>query len=146
MIEETNQIDSYVMSEADIKKLVRNALMVAGQELGENGDHWPVIKNTITELMRDWEALDAEREAQAELKKHLYTQLAEIEDIVRNCSPEAQADTAPRLAELRELYDAMFDKTDEVLMDLTDDMNEDEKPIHIRRAEAIIKTMEESHD
>ena len=37
--------------------LVRNALLVAGHEMGANGDHWPVIKSTIHSIMKDWEDL-----------------------------------------------------------------------------------------
>jgi hypothetical protein len=146
MTEEIQETESYVMSEADIKKLVRNALMVAGQEMGAEGDHWPVIKNTITAIMRDWEELDAERRYQAEMKKHLYGQLHEMEEIMRTCTPEVQAIVAPRLAELREVYDAFYEDTGEVLIDLTqEDEEEEDKPLHVRRAEAIIQTMEEDN-
>lgn len=145
MSSETNQHECLVMSEADIKKLVRNALMVAGQEMGADGDHWPVIKNTIKDIMSDWEDLDAARAAQAELKKQLYTQLAEIEDIVRTCSPAAQAEAAPRLAELREIYDAHFEEPAEHVIDLDAEEDDADKPMHIRRAEEIIMTMEDDN-
>lgn len=142
------ETETLVMSEADIKKLMRNTLMVAGQELGADGDHWPVVKQTITDLMRDWEELDMTRAANAEMATHLYSELAKMEAAIADCSPEDRAKAEPLLAELRETYDALFSPVEEILMDLTDEEEDEdeaptEKPIHIRRAEAIIDAMME---
>lgn len=137
-----NETTTIEMSEAEMKTLVRNALMVAGQEMGETGDHWPVIKNTITDIMRDWEALEEERAFQAEVKKHLYDQLKAMEDLLATCDDETKAEVAPRLAELREIYDAHFVSPAFETIDMTEE-DDSEKPIHIQRAEAILKTLEE---
>lgn len=126
--------------EADIKKLVRNSLMIAGKEMGETGDHWPVIKNTITDVMRDWEELEIERAVHAEIKTHLAAYLAEMEELVKSCNPAVQKDMAPRLAELRAVFEAAFETPELELIDITDEEDAD-KPIHIRRAEAIIDTL-----
>jgi len=133
------------MSENDMKTLVRNALMVAGQEMGETGDHWPVIKNTITDIMHDWEMLEAERAFQDEMKAHLYGQLKAMEEVLATCSAETQAEVAPRLAELREIYDAHFERPAHETIDLTGDEDAD-KPVHIKRAEAILRTLEEDDE
>lgn len=142
MHSETTTIE---MSEKDMKTLVRNALMVAGQEMGESGDHWPVIKNTITDIMSDWESLEAERAFQEEMKEHLYGQLQAMEEVLATCTKETQAEVAPRLQELREIYDAHFVKPDHELIDLTE-ADDAVKPLHIKRAEAILKTLEEDDE
>jgi len=43
------------MPEEQMVHLMRNALLVAGHEMGADGDHWPVVKATIHSLMKDWE-------------------------------------------------------------------------------------------
>ncbi len=138
------------MTETEMKALVRNALMVAGREMGETGDHWPVIKKTIADLMGDWERLRIEREVHAEMKRHLYEQLAAMEQILLTCPKEEQKIIAPRLAELREVYNAFFSNVEKEELYLEDDielyLEEAEKPLHIRRAEAIIETLEEEQD
>lgn len=133
------------MTEDDMKTLVRNALMVAGQEMGETGDHWPVIKNTIKDVMRDWEELEVERAVHAEMKRHLYEQLHAMEEVLKTCTPDVKADVAPRLMELREVYDAFFSDVHQETIYLADDEDEEDKPLHIRRAEAIIETLEEEN-
>ncbi len=141
---------AFELTETEMQTLVRNALMVAGQEMGEKGDHWPVIKQTITDVMRDWEALRIEREVHAEMKRHLYQQLAAMEQILLTCPKEEQKDIAPRLAELREIYDAFFTDVEREELYLEEDyelyLDEAEKPLHIRRAETIIETLEEEKE
>ena len=78
------------MPEEQMVHLVRNALLVAGHEMGKDGDHWPVVKSTIHSLMKDWEDLKVERNVHAELKKHVYAQLDEMEvGIVRMQPPKS---------------------------------------------------------
>lgn len=138
------------MTEAQMQTIVRNALMVAGQEMGAEGDHWPVIKQTITDIARDWEQLRIERAVHAEMKKHLYQELAAMEQILLTCPAEEQKAMTPRLRELREVYDAFFTDVEKEELYLADDvelyLDDAEKPLHVRRAEAIIKTLEESDD
>lgn len=143
--------ESYTLSEAQMKKLARNALLTAGHEMGEEGDHWPVIKNTITDIMMDWEKLETERNVHAEMKAHLYTQLKEMEAKLDECTVEERAAATPLLKDLREIYDAFFTeaKTEELYLSNKDDLvfEEMEKPAHIKRAEAILETlMEDDHD
>lgn len=142
---------SYQLSEADMKTLIRNALLVAGHEMGEEGDHWPVVKNTITDIMRDWEALDIERAVQAEIKTHLYAHLDGMEELLKTCPPEMQAQVAPHLAELREVYDAAFQAPEEIVIDLEEEVHDENLPLYCKRAEAILdvlfddNAMEESY-
>ncbi len=58
-------------TETQMVGLVRNALLVAGQEMGADGDHWPVINSTIHSIAKDWENLQIERNVHTELKTHL---------------------------------------------------------------------------
>jgi hypothetical protein len=126
------------LTEAQMVQLTRNALLVAGQEMGETGDHWPVIKSTIHSIMKDWEQLQIERNVHAELKIQLYEQLREMERILPTCTADVQADAAPKLKELREVYDAYFTDIDEDKLILDDA----EVPQHVKRAKAIIETLE----
>jgi len=152
MTTQTNQEETtFELTETQMQNLVRNALMVAGQEMGEKGDHWPVIKQTITDVMMDWENLRIEREVHAEMKRHLYQQLAAMEQILLTCSADEQKTVAPRLAELREIYDAFFtdvEKEELYLADIDEEdlYGEEGKPLHLRRAEAIIQTLEEDDE
>lgn len=132
------------MSEDQMKNLVRNALMVAGQEMGAEGDHWPVIKNTITDIMKDWERVDEQRATYEDLKSHLYGQLSEMEKILKTCTPDVQAEVKPRLTAMREIYDAFYEKVGVQEIFMSDEYFEThDKPQHIKRAEAIILTLEE---
>lgn len=139
------------MTETEMKNLVRNALMVAGQEMGAEGDHWPVVKETIRDVLRDWEALRVERNVHAEMKSNLYQELAAMDQILLTCTEEEQKAIAPYLAQLRELCDAFFADTGKEELYLADDnelyLDDADKPLHIRRAEAIIETLrEDDHD
>jgi len=142
------QTTTFQMTESQMKDLVRNALLVAGQEMGETGDHWPVIKKTIKDVMLDWEQLRIEREVHAEMRSHLYQQLAAMEQVLLTCTSEDQKLYSPKLAQLREVYDAFFTRVEneEVVLDDELYLADIEKPIHIRRAEAIIETLEEETD
>lgn len=135
---------SYQTTEADMKTLIRNALMVAGNEMGDAGDHWPVVKNTITDIMRDWEELEIERTVHAEIRTHLYAHLSAMEELLKTCTSDVQEYIAPRLAQLRDVYDAAFDEPEETVMDLpqaSPSTSKTDEPIHYRRAEAILDTL-----
>ncbi len=132
-------MDAKTLNEGQMINLVRNALLVAGHEMGEDGDHWPVIKSTIHQIMRDWENVQIERNTDAEMKIHLYQQLAIMERGLPDCAPDVQADLAPRLKELREIYDAYFSAVDEKV----EDFSEQESPLYVQRAEAIVTALGE---
>ncbi|MGE0109960.1 MAG: hypothetical protein AB7S81_09440 [Bdellovibrionales bacterium] len=140
---------SMSLSETEMKNLIRNTLMVAGQEMGATGEHWPVIQSTITDIMRDWEQLEIERAVHAEMKSHLYVQLQKMKEILKTCTPEVRADVAPQIIELEEVYNAFFEDVKEDIIYLADEEDDlylaaDENiPLHIRRAEAIIDTLDE---
>jgi predicted exporter len=127
------------LSEGQAVNLVRNALLVAGHEMGEDGDHWPVIKSTIHQMMQDYEQLKIERNVDDELKVHLGEQLAIMESRVKECPVEIRAQQMRLLREMREVYEAYFASIDEdqiVVM-------EDDVPDYIKQAEEIILTLEE---
>lgn len=121
--------------------LVRNALLVAQQEMGD-GDQWPVVKDTIHKIMKDWEDLKVERNVDEELRIHLYAKIKEMEEALPECAPEARAILEPRLRELRETCDAYFSDLDPKAVSC-DGANE--LP-HIKRMNAILGTLEEEED
>ena len=126
------------MTEEQMVSLVRNALLVAGQEMGAGGDHWPIIKSTIHDIMKDWENLKVERNVFLEVKSYYEKMFRDLE-MIRKDSPEdlnVEIDTA--LIELRSLYAACFGAIDDDLY-LCD--GEEDIPLHVKRAEAIIGTL-----
>lgn len=126
---------SNAMNEEQMVHLVRNALLVAGQEMGD-GDQWPAVKDTVHRIMKDWEYLKIERNVQAELKKHVYEQLNEMDRIYMTCTEAERAEALPKLRELREIYDAYFAAPDQV------DLSDEDTPIHVKRAENLILSLE----
>jgi hypothetical protein len=131
------------LNEMQLAGLARNALLIAGQEMGETGDHWPAIKSTIHSIGRDWEAYRIEKDVDAEMKIHLYRQLEIMENELPNCSPEGRAELTPKLKELRELYDAYFSSLDETAVA---PIREEETPLYVKRAETILATLGGEHD
>lgn len=130
------------MTEAEAVMLVRNALLVAGNEMGE-GDHWPVIKSTINAIEKDYEALLFERDIHAEMKRSFYERLERMERILPTCPKEEQEAEGPALKNLREIFDAYFSGVDEskIIVD------EEDYPEHTKRAKLIIEEMmEDEHD
>ncbi len=91
--------------------LTRNALLVAGLEMGKEGDHWPVIKANIHALMRDYEKLKIERAVQEQLKEHLDQIIGEYEALLERSDDEFRNAMAPHVQGMREIYDAMFAPT-----------------------------------
>lgn len=129
------------MTEEQMVHLVRNALAVAGQEMGAEGDHWPAIKSTIHSIMKDWEDLKIERNVNAELEKHYGAILDQMEKDLELCPLKLRPEAQRIVKEMREMYDACFAPAD-VTMFVTCDA---EIPIHIQRAQTIIKTLEDEH-
>lgn len=128
------------IAEEQMVRLVRNALLVAGHEMGE-GDHWPVVKNTIYKIMKDWEDLKIERAVHKELRKHVYEQLDEMDRILLTRNKEEQEQDAPKLKALREIYDPYFSPADENQISLS----EEDVPLHVKRAENLILSLEDDH-
>jgi hypothetical protein len=131
------------MTEAQMVGLVRNALLVAGYEMGKTGDHWPVINATILSIAKDWEDSRIQKNVDAELKIHLYQQLEIMEEGMADCSPAIRAELTPKLHELRDIYDSYFSSLDE---SAEAPIREDEVPIYLKRAEAIIATLGGKHE
>ena len=127
-------------NEEQMVHLVRNALLVAGQEMGD-GDHWPVIKDTIYKIMKDWEDLKVERNVDAELKVHLYAHLKEMDKELAKCDPEIRAQVEPRFKELREVCDAHFSMPDRTAVIYDDNRT----PEHVKRMNAILATLEDNN-
>ena len=129
------------ISEEQMVHLVRNALLVAGQEMGD-GDQWPVIKDTVYRIMKDWEDLKVERNVDAELKIHLYAQLKGMEAGLAECTPGVRAVLEPRIKELHEVCDAYFSDIDVDIVEY----DEENAPEHIKRMKSILNTMEDDHE
>jgi hypothetical protein len=89
-------------------QLARNALLVAGLEMGAEGDHWPVIKANIQALEQDYAALQTELAVQAELCEHVGAVIAQYETLLTDCAAPLRDKVAPHVRRLREIHTAMF--------------------------------------
>lgn len=88
--------------------LARNALLVAGIEMGKEGDHWPVIKANIHALMRDYENLKIELAVQEQMREHLGQKVKEFEALLAQGDDAFRTAMSPHVNRMREIYDAMF--------------------------------------
>ena len=59
------------MRDAAVLNMARNALLVAGHEMGSGGDHWPVIKAAVHGLARAYEAMKIEEAVTQQLRIHM---------------------------------------------------------------------------
>ncbi len=130
------------MNDAQKVGLVRNALLVAGYEMGESGEHWPVINATIHDVAKDWQESLADQRVDDEMKDHLYAQLQDMEKQLLNCDAKARLELEPMIRDLREACDAYFEPCDVTLSPHSND----DAPAHIKRAETIIATLGEDHE
>lgn len=130
--------------EEKLVERLRNALLVAGQELGAEGDHWPAIQSTIRQLSRDYEEVKIERDVDAELQLHLAEQINLIEKAIVGLPDEARAAIGKDIKELREIYDAYFTPVPQNIIEEV--AASEEAPLHVRRAAAILSTLEEPND
>ena len=126
------------LTEAQMVNMVRNTLLVAGHEMGESGDHWPVVKSTIQSVMKDYENLQINRNVDAELKVHLATWLNNLETEIAKCPAHERAEMELGLKELREVYSAYFEDAKVETIHL----EEEDIPVHIKRLEQIVSVLE----
>ena len=129
------------MTEGQAVNLVRNALLAAGHEMGEDGDHWPVIKATIQSIMKDYEDWQIEQNVFAEVKKHYRAMIAELENLSKNCPAESKSKVEELVANLLDLHHACFSPVDRKHLYVA---REHYVP-HVKRAKAIIDTLEEDN-
>lgn len=118
---------------------IRNALLVAGQEMG-NGDEWPVVKDTIYKIMQDWENLKVERAVNDELQKHYASIIDNLVNNLHLCPEDLRPKAEEMIKELRELYHARFDPVSKM------EISNDDLPMHTKRMLAIVKTLEDDDD
>jgi cobalamin biosynthesis Co2+ chelatase CbiK len=126
------------MTEAQMVNLVRNSLVVAGHEMGEDGDHWPVIKATVHSIMKDWENLQIERNVLSEFKTQYEHIMKELREIRAEAPDAAKKEIDSMLVDLQQIYDASF----AAVYERDTYIDEDDIPPHMQRAEAIIETLE----
>jgi hypothetical protein len=107
--------------------------------MGDEGDHWPVINSTVDRIMKDWEEQQIERNVDAELKQHYSDILAQMEVDLALCPPDLRSKAEKVIKNIRELIEARFGPIDATLFVVCDA----DIPIHIKRAEAIIRTLED---
>lgn len=88
--------------------LARNAMLVAGMEMGKDGDHWPVIKANIHAMMRDYEQLKIERAVQEQLREHVGKIIGDYEKLLVTCDDKTKERMTPHVRKMRELHEAMF--------------------------------------
>ncbi len=124
------------ISEEKAIYMLRNAILVAGQEMGM-GDAAPIIKDTVYHLMKDYEDLKTERRVTAELKIHNKALIDSLEENLPLCPESLRPKAEAMIASLRELYAARFDPVPHPAY------AESDLPIHARRMLYLVKTLED---
>jgi hypothetical protein len=125
--------------------LARNAMLVAGMEMGKEGDHWPVIKANIHALMHDYENLKIELAVQEQLKEHVGKIISEYENFLKTCDEATRQKVEPHVRKMRDVHDAMFAPTAQNAEQGLDD-DEDGGYQPWKSSAAIIKGLMEEKD
>jgi len=141
IIMKANADSDKTLSEGQMVNLVRNALLVAGTEMGEDGDHWPVIKSTIHQMMQDFENLKIERDVFDEVKKSFNVMLSELEVLYSESSDELKPGVRSAINDFQQIYDASFADVNEGRQPI----HRDQLPAYVKRAETIVNTLEEEN-
>jgi hypothetical protein len=125
--------------------LTRNALLVAGMEMGKEGDHWPVINSNIHALMRDHENLKIENAVQEQLKEHVGKIIGDYEKFLTECDEATRSKAEPHIRKMRELHDAMFTPVAPALQNSATDHDDDDTTGYVpwKSSAAIIKGLME---
>lgn len=99
---------------ASLLNMARNALLEAGHEIGEDGAHWQIIKDTMAGLARAYEALKIEEEISDQLRVNMKDALdsyeALLEGFANELEPEVLNELRKFVAELRDVYNARFEE------------------------------------
>ena len=139
-------------TDAALLNMARNALLVAGHEMGSEGDHWPVIKAAVHGLARAYETMKLEEEVASQLRQHMQHALDEYEQIVADhgddLTPEQKRELEKFIGDMRDIYSARFEvpANDDGLADLIRMAHGTPGMIPFQRAAAIIRTLnEEQH-
>src|SRR4051812_33616860 len=100
-------------SDASLLNMARNALLVAGHEMGSEGDHWPVIKAAVHGLARAYDAMKVEEEVANQLRTHMKNALDEYQSLVESYGDDLtviQKDELEKfIDDMRDIYSARFD-------------------------------------
>ena len=126
------------MTEAQMVGLVRNALLVAGYEMGQTGDHWPVINDVVHKIAAEWQESEIQRNVDEVLKEQLKQQIEILENELPKCAAGVRAALQPKLNDFKEAYDAYFMPLDEKIVA---PVSSDDMPDYIKRAEVIISSL-----
>lgn len=138
-----------MMRDAAVLNLARNALLVAGHEMGDGGDHWPVIKAAVHGLARAYDAMKIEEEVTAQLRVHMRAALDEYEGLLASYSsdldPSQRAELEKFVADMRDIYSARFDApaNDNPMEELMRLATGTDGMLPFERAAAIIRTLDE---
>lgn len=139
------------MKDASLLNMARNALLVAGHEMGQDGDHWPVIKAAVHGLARAYEAMKIEEEVTNQLKLHMKAALDEYQALVESHGDELDHQQKIELQrfinDMREIYNARFDPVvsndDNPMAELMRLATGTDGMLPFERAAAIIRTLDE---
>ncbi|HUY67964.1 MAG TPA: hypothetical protein VMV79_01520 [Alphaproteobacteria bacterium] len=128
------------MTEEQAVNLIRNSLLVAGQEMGAEGDHWPVIKATVLDLMKDRENSHIEQNVLEEVQRQYEILIHELEALCGEAPDPAKKEIRATVVALREICKASFTPVD----DKNIPISAADLPVYLKRAKSIIDTLEDT--
>lgn len=126
------------LNDDQMANLARNALIVAGLEMGNEGDHWPVINATIHSLMQDLENLKIERNVADSVRVHFRQMISELKTMRTEAPQNLKHHFDKAICDLEDIYDSAFTEPDPSQLVI----DPESLPPHIHRAHAIISTLE----
>lgn len=138
-----------MVRDAALLNMARNALLVAGHEMGADGDHWPVIKAAVHGLARAYEAMKIEEEVAEQLRTHMGRALDEYEALLDSYGDDltdAQRHELEHfISDMRDIYTARFETpaNDNPIADLLRMASGTEGMLPFERAANIIRTLEQ---
>ncbi|QQR69347.1 MAG: hypothetical protein IPI58_01295 [Alphaproteobacteria bacterium] len=146
MIQDLNEEEEQALVQAAC-----NAVILAGQEMGADGDHWPLIKATLHGMIEDYRDLRIERAVSKEMEDHLGTLINDYESLLNLCPRELAEQIAPMIAQMREVYEARFVPPERKIMSLKADQDSDLTTnadfVPWRSAQALILSLtEDEHE
>lgn len=138
-------------SDASLLNMARNALLVAGHEMGSEGDHWPVIKAAVHGLARAYDAMKVEEEVANQLRTHMKAALDEYQALVESYGDDLTAVQKDELEkfidDMRDIYSARFDTpaNDNPIAQLLRMAHGTEGMVPFERAAMLIRTLDQEH-
>jgi hypothetical protein len=114
----------------------RAAIIKAGKDMGEYGDHWPLIQSVLRDISKDYDEYQAERAIFEIIVGEVRHTLADLEDMLKTANDHDKPlikETHQKISALLQQQLADFSLLDDM------DFNDMPMPKHIAHADNILR-------